>query len=230
MKNKIQYIVIILALVVNTLCASQDNIKTIAFLYFDNNSLVDREELEPLSKGLTDIFITQFSRLSEFKVVERARFEKLLQEMALGQTGLLEESSAQQVGKMLGAQFLVFGSFMNMYKNQFRIDVRIVNVETGVTIKSEEETGKLKDIFKLVPKLMVKIINNLDIRLTKVNAEKLLQIDNQSFDATLLYSKGLDFEDNKDFVNAKIMYHKALKLNPQFKSARKKLDQLTRKK
>jgi TolB-like protein len=210
----------------STISFSQNNKKTIAFLYFDNNSLVDREELAPLSKGLTDMFVTEFSKLSNLKVVERVQLEKLLQEMALGQTGLLEKSSAQQVGNMLGAQFLVFGSFMNMPKNRMRLDARIVNVETGLIIKAEEETGKRKDFYKLVTKLVAKIIKNLHIRLTKVEANKLFQIENKSFDATLLYSRGLEFEDKKDYPNAIKMYQKALKENPQFNSAKTKLSKL----
>ena len=117
MNRKAIFISFILILCGFRLAAAQEDIKTIAFLYFENNSLVDREELEPLSKGLADMFITEFSKLNNLKVVERARLEKLLQEMAIGQSGILEESSAQQVGKMLGAQYLVFGSFMNLYKN-----------------------------------------------------------------------------------------------------------------
>ena len=230
MNNKALFVSFILVFCGFRLAIAQEQIKTIAFLYFENNSLVDREELGPLSKGLADMFITEFSKLNNLKVVERAQLEQLLQEMAMGQSGLLEESSAHQVGKMLGAQYLVFGSFMNLYKDQLRIDVRIVNVETGLTIRAEEETGNTKELFKLVTRLAAKIIKNLHIRISKSEAAKLIQIENKSFDATLLYSKGLEYEDNKDYSNAKKMYQKALKASPNFESAKKRLELLDSKK
>ena len=221
------FVIITFALLVSPVSAQ--DLDTIAFLYFDNNSLEDREELEPLTKGMTDMFITEFAQLENLKVVERAQLEKLLNEMALGQSGLLDESSAQQVGKMLGAQYLVFGSFMNLYKGQFRIDVRIVQVETGLTIRAEQETGKKKDFYKLVKKLSAKIIKNLKFKVSKSDIANLTKVENSSLDAALFYSRGLDYEDAGDINNAKKMYQKALKKNPKYNSAKKRLTELERK-
>jgi TolB-like protein len=224
-----KYLITLLAIsFINIFCTPvfSQNMETIAFLYFDNNSLQNREELEPLTKGITDMFITEFSQIENLQVVERVQLEKLLDEMAMGQSGILEESSAQQVGKMLGAQYLVFGSFMNLYKNDFRIDVRIVQVETGLTIRAEQETGKKKEFFKMVKKLSAKIIKNLKLKVTKTDIASLARIENNSLDAAILYSRGLDYEDNGDLTNAIKMYKKALKENPKFISAKKRLKEL----
>lgn len=220
--------ILVVALLLPTMHFGQDRerARTIAFLYFENNSIVDHDKLQPLSKGLADLFITEFASLKSFDVVERAKLESLLQEMALGQSGLVEESSASEVGKMLGAQYLVFGSFMNLYKNQFRIDVRIVNVETGLTLKAEEETGKLKDLSKLIARLSAKIIRNLNVKISKDEALGLVSPENESFEATLLYSRGLEYEDQQDYQNARKMYEQALKMNRNFSMAQKRLDAL----
>lgn len=202
--------------------------KTIAVLYFENNSLAKREEMEPLRKGLADMFITEFSKIDQFQVVERSRLEQLIQEMQLGQSGMLDSKTAQQVGKLLGAQNLVFGSYMNMYDGKMRIDVRIVEVETGLTIKAEEATGKAKDLYKLVSKLVVKIIKNLDVRVSKADVLRLSQVENKSFDAALYYAKGLEYEDAGDIANAKKMYSKALKKNKKFEKAKQRLQALSR--
>ena len=217
--------VIVMVMAIHSVTQSRE-FQTIAFLYFDNNSLVDREELQPLTKGMADMFITEFSALENIQVVERAQLEKLLNEIALGQTGLLQESSAQQVGKMLGAQYLVFGSFMNLFNDQFRIDVRIVQVETGLTIRAEQETGRKKDFFKLVKKLSARILKNLQLKITESDIEHLTSVDNTSFDAAIFYSRGLDYEDKGDISSAKKMYEKALKENPNFKSAKIHLEKL----
>lgn len=230
MRNKkivfLLFVFVLLALVAGVLIAGAQ--KTIAVLYFENNSLAKRDEMEPLRKGLADMFITEFSKINQFKVVERSRLEQLIQEMQLGQSGMLDSKTAQQVGKLLGAQNLVFGSYMNLSNGKMRIDIRIVEVETGLTIKAEEATGKAKDLYKLVSKLVVKIIKNLDVRVSKADVMRLARVENKSFDAALYYAKGLEYEDAGDVANAKKMYSKALKKNKNFNKAKQRLQALSR--
>jgi TolB-like protein len=197
--------------------------QTIAVLYFENNSLAQRSEMAPLSKGLADMFITELGKISALQVVERNKLQELLEEMKLAQAGLVSGKSAQEVGKMLGAQHLLFGSFMMMLDKKMRIDVRIVNVEAGVTVKAEEATGSPKDLYKLVATLIVKISKDLNVQLSKTDAAKLAAVDNTSFDAALYYAKGLEYEDAKEYKNAARMYEAALKQNAAFTKARERL-------
>ncbi len=225
MKKTILYFFLMFGFAVSIATAAP---KTLAVLYFENNSLDKAAEMQPLSKGLADMFITEFSKIEQFRVVERSRIEQLIEEMKLGQSGLIKPESAQQVGNMLGAQNLVFGSFMRGFDGKMRIDIRIVEVETGLTLKAEQETGNPKDLYKVVNKLVAKVIKNLDIRISKAEAKKLAQVENTSFDASLLYAKGLEYEDNGDFKNAKKMYEKALKKNKNYTSAQARLKALAK--
>lgn len=203
--------------------------RTIAVLYFENNSLAKKQEMEPLRKGLADMLITELSKIEQLQVIERAQLQQIMEEMALGQSGMVDQSSAQQVGKLLGAQTLLLGSFMNMLDGKMRIDVRIVQVETGLTLKAEEETGKPKELYEIVKKLVAKIAKDLDIKLTAADAKRLSQVENKSFDAALYYAKGLEYEDAGDFANAKTMYQKALKVNKKFEKAKERLVALSKK-
>ena len=200
--------------------------KTLAILYFENNSLDKREQMAPLSKGLADMLITELSKVEEFHVIERSQLQQLIQEMALGQSGMLDAGSSQQVGKLLGAQYLLLGSYMYMFDGNMRIDVRIVKVETGITVKAEEETGKPKDLSKMITLLTAKVIKNLDVRISKAEIAKLKDVDNTSFDASLYYARGLEYEDAGDTQNAIKMYEKALKANKNFSKASQKLSEL----
>jgi len=208
--------------------AQTDGKRTIAILYFENNSLAQKAEMDPLCKGLTDMLITEFSKISQFQVVERSQLQKLVEEISLGQSGMVDAGTAQQVGNLLGARNLLLGSFMNMFDGQLRIDVRIVEVETGLTIKAEEETGKPKDLYKMIGKLVAKVIKDLDVKITKADAQKLGQVENTSFNAAMYYARGLEFEDAGDLANAKKMYASALKENKEFTKARLKLEELSK--
>ena len=203
--------------------------RTLAVLYFENNSLAKKAEMEPLRKGLADMFITEFAKIEQFQVVERSQLQQIFEEMKLGQSGMLDGNSAQKVGKLLGAQNLLLGSFMNMFDGKLRIDIRIVEVETGLTLKAEEETGSPKELYKLITQLVGKTLKDLDIKISKADVQRLSQVENTSFDAALYYAKGLEYEDANDLSNAKKMYQMALKKNEKFAKAQERLQALGKK-
>ncbi len=213
---------------VPSVLASTDNPqqKTIAVLYFQNNSIADRQNMEPLSKGLADMLITELSKIQALKVIERSQLQQMIEEMKLGQSGLVDEKTAQQVGRLLGAQTLLLGGYVVMFGGKMRIDARIVEVETGRTLEAEEVTGDVKHLFKMVQKLSQKIAKALDVKLTKNDKKRLKKIQNKSFDAALYYSKGLEYLDAHDLDQARAMFQKALEINPKYESARKQLEQL----
>ena len=43
--------------------AQETNAPTIGILYFENNSVVDKDKLDPLKKGLADMLITEMSKI-----------------------------------------------------------------------------------------------------------------------------------------------------------------------
>jgi TolB-like protein len=223
MKTKNIYFLMMVSIFMLLNLVWADDGRTLAVLYFDNNSLTKKSDMDPLTKGLADMLITELGKISQCKVVERNQLQQILEEMKLAQSGLVTGKTAQEVGKMLGAQNLLFGSYMLMLDNKLRIDVRIVQVETGVTVRAEEVTGNPKDLYKLVATLVVKIAKDLDVQLSKADALKLATIDNTSFDATLYYAKGLEYEDARDYKNATRMYENALKKNAQFRKAQERL-------
>jgi len=195
--------------------------ETIAVLDFSNNSLMDREKYESLSGGLAEIMITELSKVKSLQFVERQKINELIKEMQLAQSGLVSEDSGVQVGKLLGAKYLVFGSYM-VFNKKIRVDVRIVEVETGLTVKAEEVTDKAKNMFKVIKKLSEKILKNLNVKLSK-EEKKSLFADNTSSEVIELFSLGLEAEENGDFANAKKYYIQAFKMDNDFAPVRKKL-------
>ena len=198
--------------------------RTIAVLYFQNNALIDKELMAPLEKGLADMLITELSKIDALKVVERARLQQLIEEMGLASSGAIEANTAQQMGKLLGAETLLLGSFATDLKGEkLRLDARIVETETGLTLKAEEITDKTKSLFKMVEKLVEKIAKQLDIDLTKEDKEQLKKPGGRSFQAVLHYSKGLDLEDRGEYEKALEMYRKALEADPEYDKARRQI-------
>ena len=230
-----------LAVLASGALAQEPGKRTIAILDFNNNSIVDRDRLEPLRKGLADILITEISAIDAFRVVERDKLREVVMELEFGQSELVDPSTAQKMGKLLGAQDLLFGGFVHSSGDNIRVDVRIVEVETGRTIKAVERHGELDELFEIVEDLSADITEFFAVELTDADRKRQSERAHaESFDATLTYSQAIDYEDlarqyeaQANLEQAKAMYGKALNLltktlsaSPEFTDAAVKAESI----
>jgi TolB-like protein len=200
---------------------SQTEKLTVAVLDFKDNSPLASEELKPLQQGLADVLITAFSEVEAFKIVERSKLSELLEEMALGQSGAIDEASAQKVGNLVGAQYIVLGSFMKGFKNDIRIDCRIVRIETGVLLKAEEVSGKIKDILDLMSKIGEKVVHDLDVKLNPQQREAIKRLNRAcSYDVMMDYFKALNLMKAKNYRDADALLTKVIEECPEFRRAK----------
>ena len=187
--------------------------KTLAILPFENNSVTDPERYAPLSKGLSAMLITDLKKGgSALKLIERERIEALLKEIALGQTGSLDQATAIQAGKMLGAQSIAFGAFM-VLGPQVRIDLRIVNVETSELILAESITGQSAQFIDLEGQLAGKIARSMNVafRPPKVSSRG-------KIDAALLFSQGLEALDRGNRTEAQRLFTLCIEMDPAYRA------------
>ena len=151
----------------------------------------------------------------------------LLDELKLSQSGIITQESTVKVGHLLGAQHLLFGGFIVTAQNKIRIDVRIVEVETGLTVNASEVTSKTKRILSLVKQLSKQILEGLTIHLTKKEEDFYKKVKNIELDTVILFSKGLEYEDRGEFETAKRIYMKVLEVEPNFHKAKVRLQQIS---
>lgn len=115
---------------------------TIAVLYLDYAG--KDEALAQLRKGLAQMLVTDLSDNPKLALVERLQLEAVLEELKLGQTRSIDRASAAKIGKLLGARYLVMGGYFELAKS-LRVDVRVVDVETGEVVKGFGVTGQGDD-------------------------------------------------------------------------------------
>ncbi|MDZ4165794.1 MAG: CsgG/HfaB family protein [Smithellaceae bacterium] len=201
----------------------------LAVLYFDNECITDRERLDALRKGIADTLITDLGRLGRLQVVERERLGALLSELKLQHSGLVNPHTAVKIGRILGVQALLMGSYTAI-DGMIRIDARIVEVETGLILKAEEVTGQTDDFFQLEELLVEKIAAGLDAPLTTEERSLLARTDGRSFTAFLEYSRGIDEMDRGRYREAEKAFEKALRIDPSFEKADAMRKELKKKK
>jgi TolB-like protein len=197
--------------------------ETIAISYFDNTSGITK--YNSLSKGIADMLITDLSKIDGISIVEREKLEKLLHEIKLGQSKYFDPSTAQKLGKGLGAKSILTGSFY-FIDNTMRIDARLINVENGAIILAEQVTGSQSDFFSLHRKLATLLTKQIKINYfpekngfyTEANPVDLISVVN--------YSAAIDLQDQGFTSLAQNKLTELVEQAPQFLFAKNKLNEI----
>ncbi len=102
-----------------------------------------------MGKYIAEELTTRLFKTKKFDVVERSMLEKILKEQQLSLTGLLDEESAKQLGKILGVDAICSGTITDL-SNTIKINARLVSTETGslfsvasIEVKKDPSVNKL---------------------------------------------------------------------------------------
>jgi TolB-like protein len=207
-----------------------DGRATVAVMYFTNSALVHHGEYEPLSKGITEMLITELAASPALQVVERDRLQKLLEEQNLAESGKVDKETAVALGKILGARHLLMGGFVIDPRENMRLDLRAVNVETSQIEYVETVSGKAENVLGLISDLGAKV--NRKLRLPPLptherQAESRTSKPSQ-LRAVMLLSRALDQEDKGNVTAAIALYRQALEVYPEYERAQVRLASLER--
>ncbi len=193
----------------------------VGVLYFDNNS--GDTSLDGLKKGLADMLVTDLSGVSGMTVVERARLNDVLAELALTQSSYFDPTTAVKLGKGLGASHVVTGAFMTA-SPKLRVDIRLVKVATGEVVAAEKVVGELTAIFELEQRLVERFVEALTGKLNRHSRAPRTKV--KSAAALRAYSSALDAADRGDTKAAKRALDKTIALAPLFVLARERREEL----
>lgn len=81
---------------------------SIAVQPFVNRSSAD---YAPLAKGIAAMIISDLSKVPGLKVLERQKVQRILDEIRLGDSGLVDEAARVRAGRLMRAEKVVVGSF-----------------------------------------------------------------------------------------------------------------------
>jgi hypothetical protein len=74
-----------------------------------------------------------------FSVVERERLLLALEELHLGTESFVDEDTRLKLGRLIGARLMVFGGYQ-IIADTMRVDLRLIEVESGRVLKAVKET------------------------------------------------------------------------------------------
>jgi TolB-like protein len=177
--------------------------KTVAVLYFDNNT--GRADYDPFGRGISAMLITDLSAVPQIRIVEREKIQSVIDEQKLQRSSMFDSATAVRTGRLLGAEYLLTGAFSAL-DPQMRIDTRVIRVETGEVVRAAKVQGKSDDFFALQQKLAKDLVNALPIAVSPEAMDSLAkqQERNRIDDARVVLdlATGIFLLDNKDYAGA----------------------------
>lgn len=227
--------------------SAQGGKPTVAILSFNNNVFTrDARDYDGLSKGVADFLITEMAGNTSIRVIERDQVQRLIDEQKLVTGGMIDQATAVKVGKLLGAQHMIFGGFMSDRAGNFRIDARAVNVETGQIEYTDRVQDKADNVMPLIGQLAVKLNAGLHLPMMPMRtgdaSPSAAPVTGSSAGAVqagapapsprlpmkyaVMYGKALDLADKGDRTRAVELFGAVLKEFPDFTPARSGMTRL----
>lgn len=206
---------------------AQDTRPGIAVLAFENGGSYgqDKEAFDALQVGLQQMLITELSTNQALRVVERGRIKQLLEEQDLAAAGRVDANTAARIGKLVGARYVVLGGFIDFY-GDFRIDARIVNVETGEIVRVEKVSDRRDRLYSLVVNLAGQLTKGLNLPPLPREAMEQRQSREVPTEALTLYSRALLYQDRGDTQRAVELFSRAIEVFPDYTEAKEALRQI----
>jgi TolB-like protein len=204
---------------------AQDARPGIAVMPFNNGGSYGqgKEDFDALQRGMAGMLISELTVTPSARIVERGQIQQIIDEQNLAHDGRVDEATGAKIGKLVGARYFVLGSFIDFY-GDFRVDVRLVNVQTGEIVKTESarmQRDHLFDIIKTVAAALLKDIPNLP-PLPKATADQRMSRQVPT-EALTFYSRALLYHDRGQKDRAIEMYQRALQVFPEYAEAQEGL-------
>ena len=149
-----------------------------------------------LGKGFAEFVSVELSGTPGLTLVDREKRNAVLDETKFGMSGLADDKTRTELGKLLSVNYLLSGMILDL-QGMLVVTCELVSVETGEIIVHEKADGKVSDYDKITKTLADAVVSGLGLKkevkavkaeekpkqTTEKEAEKVLASFSQAVDA-----------------------------------------------
>src|SRR5215813_344541 len=182
--------------------------KSIAVLPFEN--LSEDKANAYFAEGIQEEILTRLAKIADLKVISRTSTQRYQS----------KPDNFAQIAKELGVANILDGSVQKA-GNQVRVNVHLVNAQTGSQLWAETYDRKLSDIFAVESEIAKGIAESLQAKLTGREEQALAAKPTNNPEAYDAYLRALAFEARGTFFDTATKtaidsYERAVQIDPDF--------------
>jgi len=174
------------------------------------------KSMRAFQKGLAAMMITTFSKIKSIRVVERLRLQALLEEMALGMTGIVDQKTAPRVGRLVGAGRMVTGS---LSLGSIEATTNLTLTGSGLVEGSQGIFVERENFFDLPGQIVTAVAEIGQLKLSAAEKQAIGVPLTTSVDAVIALGLGLEALDAGNYLEAQQQFQVALSIDPNFQMA-----------
>ncbi|MBF0428586.1 MAG: hypothetical protein HQL94_06650 [Magnetococcales bacterium] len=196
-----------------------NTITTVAVWDFDSASMPGMAEaasMDYLAKAIPEMIVAKLVNGSDLKIVERVQLQETLAEQKLGSGDMTDPKARIQLGRVSGARFMVFGSYM-ILGPMVQVSVRVVNSETSLMTFVDTKEGPSDTLPTLLNDLATSVTASFirgDLSTTSFGW-------NQDLALWKRQEQGLQLLDQRKYKEAATIFDTILKDKPDFLPAQR---------
>ena len=201
--------------------AAQDHRPVVAVLDYINASMRTDADYKALSKGIATVLAGRLGETDSIRIVTREKLNEIMNEQNLATSGRVDPSQAVQVGKLLNAHHIIYGTYLVQPNGDTRITASAYSVETSEMEYSTQVRGNADKLQDLIDQLGDKVAHGMKLPAARPrqtgstgstgstvvsSAGETAVKSTGSLSELVILSKAIDAEDRKSMSEAIPLY------------------------
>lgn len=171
-----------------------------------------------IGKGISSLVASELRGTSGIRILERENLNQIIKEQKLSLSGLLDDSKQVEIGKLLSADYIIYGSIVDMVANLL-FSVRMADVTTGEIVWEESLSEKLENYDYIGAYFAKSIIDELNLAAKSKTVDKVEKKTVKDEKAIVVLSEGIDAYDKGNEEKAKTALEEVRNLDPENEAA-----------
>ena len=193
------------------------------------NSVVgdERVALNPLTSGIPELVLIELSRNPAIRTVEPQRLRRALAAQKLDAQGRLDDEAASHVGRIVGAQWVIRGTFTGDGHGTIRITAYMVDVATGQLEHTASAEGRQANLAALIGQLSEHLAHDMHLADLSREGRRAREVTQKaSYTTTLMFARAIEARDAGRVQQAISMLKQLLADEPEYEPAQNELTRL----
>lgn len=177
------------------------------------------ESLAPLGVGVAHLMLTDLSRVSALKLVERERVQVLIEEMELANLGRVDPRTAARAGRLLRAERVVHG-VVRQTSQGIQLDAQVFRTTDGRIEATHGAGDRLERLFALEKGLLLNLVDQMGVPISPAERRAITERPVQDIQSFLVVSRGLESQASSAALSSASLSRVAAPMAPSELAAR----------